>query len=489
MMLLSFSFLLLQGSAYGQESLLDLLTPANNYSQVQVMPDFDGDGFPDFLFSNSQLDSSGIINAGRARIFSSKSGALLFEATGQTAYEGLGSASLGIGDLDADGIADFLIASSNTTVTAYSSRTGMALSQLQNPWGLGRSSTKAILILADDLDLDGHLDYYYGAPNAIGSDGAIVAASSATGTVIWSRLGNPGIEFGRALDTVTDLDGDGVRDLLSCGNNSLECFSGVSGNLLWSKPITAPYQPTLATVDDLNGDAFEDFVYGRTWSDFVYVHSGVDGSLIRSISSHPNDNRFGLGLLRAGDLDGDGAGDFFVGCPLGWFRGRSGMVYLYSGGTGAQLSALIPPPGTKGFGWSEDLHAVGDWDGDGTDDFSSFSEDRSSGRSLLRIHRLVPPLQLTVTGSCPGNLTINVTGGSPFRAYGLAIGNGGSYIPSGGPLEELELGTGLPLYRAARRFDASGVDSFSLVGGAGLCGLALQAVEMQTRSTSATVTL
>lgn len=489
MFTLSLSLFLLQGAAYGQEALLDHLSPVDTTATMQVMPDLDGDGFPEFLFAEPYLGGGGLTAFGAVRIFSSQTGATLFQVRGTADNEKLGIATLVLDDLDADGLADILIARTDTSVTAYSSRTGLPLSHLQDPWGAGRYSSTARLVLADDLDLDGFRDYYYGAPNTPFPEGALAAVSSATGNVIWSQLGGSRVNLGGALDVMNDMDGDGVRDLLSCSTYALECFSGASGATIWSQAIGGTTNPVITTVDDLNGDGLEDLVYGHRYSNDVFVHSGFDGSLIRAIPDYPGDVRFGCGLLRAGDLDGDGAGDFYVGSPESYFHGYVGKIYLFSGGTGTRLATMLPPENTIYFGWDADLHSVGDWDGDGVVDFSSFTRVRYGDGTLVRIHRLVPPLQLAITGSCPGNLTIDVTGGSPFRAYGLAIGNGGSYIPTDGPLEELELGTGVPLFQAARRFNASGVDSFQVFSGAGLCGLTLQVVEMQTRSTSATVIL
>lgn len=488
-MIITFSLISLQGALYGQEPLLDYHSPLNGQDTMQVMPDLDGDGFPDFLFANPFLGGATYPSFGEVRIVSSQTGAQLFQMRGASAYEKLGVGSLALDDLDADGLPDILIARGNTNVTAYSSVTGLPLSQLQDPWGPGRHSNAATLILADDLDSDGFRDYYYGAPNAIGTDGAMAAASSATGNIIWTRLGTPDYDFGRAMDTIADIDGDGIRDLLSCSSYTLECLSGASGVPIWSHSIGTATNPVITAVDDLNGDGIEDLVYGHRYSNDVFVHSGQNGSLIRAIPDYPGDLRFGCGLLRVGDLDSDGAGDFLVGSPESYFHGYVGKVYLFSGGTGARLATLLPPENVHYFGWDEDLGSVGDWDGDGIQDFSSFTWIRVGDGHLLRIHRLVPPLQLTVTGSCPGNLTINVTGGSPFRAYGIAIGNGGVYVPADGPLEELELNTGVPVYRTMRRFDALGADSFSVISPSGACGLTMQVVEMATRSTSATVTL
>jgi len=70
--------------------------------------DADSDGVPD-IFIAAWLNSEGATAAGKAYLYSGASGTLLRTFTSTTAGENLGFDTVGIGDVDADGIPDYLL--------------------------------------------------------------------------------------------------------------------------------------------------------------------------------------------------------------------------------------------------------------------------------------------------------------------------------------------------------------------------------------------
>ena len=71
--------------------------------------DFDGDGRDDFAVGAKEAHLTGP-SAGNVRVFSGRDGALLFERDGAGATAGrYGYAICALGDLDADGYADFAV--------------------------------------------------------------------------------------------------------------------------------------------------------------------------------------------------------------------------------------------------------------------------------------------------------------------------------------------------------------------------------------------
>src|SRR5207247_1656901 len=72
----------------------------------------------------------------------------------------------------------------------------------------------------------------------------------------------------------------------------------------------------------------------------------------------------GWDLILAGDQDGDGYGDLFVGAP----SGDSGRVYLLSGKDGSVLRTYSPREGAGSFGWY--VARLDDLDGDGRPDLA-----------------------------------------------------------------------------------------------------------------------
>ena len=77
----------------------------------------------------------------------------------------------------------------------------------------------------------------------------------------------------------------------------------------------------ISGAGDVNGDGFDDFVVGSGksspggvhYAGIAWVYSGADGSVIHQINGSWADGNFGYTVSGAGDVDGDGFGDFMVG--------------------------------------------------------------------------------------------------------------------------------------------------------------------------------
>ncbi len=85
---------------------------------------------------------------------------------------------------------------------------------------------------------------------------------------------------------------------------------------------------------------------------------------------------------------------------------------------------------------------------------------------------------LTVTGTCPGPVTLDIAGATPFGGVALAYGPAGSFsIPSGG-CAGTSLDIGSPTLATILGADAGGGVSFAVTLPAGACGLTVQAVDL-----------
>jgi hypothetical protein len=260
--------------------------------------DQDGDGHPD-LIVGAPASNGAAQGAGRAYLFSGKNGARLAVLEGEKAGAGFGSivagaksgrrtpilvGSPGAGSASSGRVYVYPSATSAPTFVIESDETGVALGAM-------------FTSLVGDVDGDRVPDVYASdfANSASGpSTGRVYLHSGATGRVIRRLTGEgPGDGFGIGSADVGDVDRDGYDDLLIGA---------------WQHSSGAP-----------SG--------GK-----VYLYSGRDGTVIRTITGRVPGETLGFDATGIGDADGDGVVDFLVTSSWSNISGfRSGRMYLISG--------------------------------------------------------------------------------------------------------------------------------------------------------------
>ncbi|KAA3607841.1 MAG: hypothetical protein DWQ01_12195 [Planctomycetota bacterium] len=249
---------------------------------VDSVGDVNQDGFAELLVGAFGADDNGS-NSGIARVYSGANGNILYGFWGLDAGDQMGRAVAGIGDLDGDGVGDFLLgvpfagATDAGQVQVHSGATGNFLYRLD-----GQESGEMFgseLTGLGDLDNDGFEDFAVGAPKSSlqGIDsGRVAVYSGFAGALLFEFLGDAeGIEFGNSISGPGDLDGDGVPDV----------------------SISAP----------------------RALNNRGYVRSfrGSDGIEIHTIGGPGiGGGQFGFSVAGAGDVNGDGLADLVVGSPF-----------------------------------------------------------------------------------------------------------------------------------------------------------------------------
>ena len=215
-------------------------------------------------------------------------------------------------------------------------------------------------------------------------------------TPVWSQTllagydGQAGSRQGEVFDTLGDLNGDGGREIIvgfpddtTAGVDAgrVVVLSSVDGSTIYS--FQGAPQDRIGTsvsgAGDVNADGTPDFMFGSPSANgrrgAMWVHSGLDGSLIHFQRGLRDGDDYALALDAAGDVDGDGFGDYTVGVPgrqQGGFDDH-GEVWVYSGATQARLFVLTNPSGVPNrFGTL--VSYVGDADGDGLDDVLAGSD-------------------------------------------------------------------------------------------------------------------
>jgi hypothetical protein len=284
------------------------------------------------------------------------------------------------------GVRVSLLLSAIALVAASSARAQIKLEVLHGtPNELLGSDTSPI----GDVNGDGIADFVAGAPSYNNSSGEAVVYSGRDGSVLFHLYGSgPNDEFGGSVSGAGDVNGDGIPDIIvgstymsaSDTTGNAVIFSGADGSILRtligatnSNFIVSP----VAGVGDVNGDGYDDVIVGEPYFNNtqgrIRVYSGFDGSILYEKLGATGE-RLGLSVAAAGDVDNDGTPDFVVGTDDFFLPGS---VYVYSGADGHLLHHFSSATTLDGFG--ESVAGVGDVDGDGYADIGVGSPQDATG--------------------------------------------------------------------------------------------------------------
>ncbi len=345
--------------------------------------DVNGDGYPDFLIGAPYNDEGGS-DAGQVYLMLSgpygwTRDFLLADAEasfiGEAAGDGAGISLAGGGDLDGDGLDDFVISA------PYSDSA------------------------QDDA---GKIYVVFGAVSGWSQDTDLASAHT-------HILGeSEGDNAGSCLDVAPDVTGNGYEDLLIGARYSAEVgdhagkvylLPGAPADL-WSAEVNLGTGETsfvgeadhvaagssCAGIGDIDGDGLGDIAIGATsyatGAGKVYVVHGKTTGWIESQSLSTSDSSFigeaaydhaGRSIAGPGDLDSDGYAELLIGAELNAEPGSMGAGQLYvERGTTAGWSqnqglansdaSMFPTPSCGLQGWA--TAGIGDYNGDGRDDFA-----------------------------------------------------------------------------------------------------------------------
>ena len=356
---------------------------------VSWLGDVDGDSLDDVLISAFANDDGGM-ESGKTYIVS---GATLagdseidladadYSYMGESMYDYSGQSAAGLGDIDGDGLADFVVG-------AYGNDEN------------GASSGSAYVILADSLG----------------------SSSAGLGSADYQLLGESGSDYaGYSVAGPGDVDGDGLADVLvgAYRNGSTATLAGkaylvvaddltssrfyLSGaSSAWTGEGANDYLGYIvSSAGDVDGDEQADIMIGAYSNDDSAADAGKSyvmlGSSLTSGTSSVSvaDYQFygestadhaGQWLGSAGDVDGDGLGDLVFGAPASdtWY-GNGGKTYLTLA-TSIMLGdndladadyQFMGESSSDYTGWS--AKGVGDINADGLADFVSCSTGNDDG--------------------------------------------------------------------------------------------------------------
>jgi hypothetical protein len=312
---------------------------------------------------------------------------------GDAAGDSLGTSLRTIGDVNGDGIPDFVAGAPHPVpqygigageAIVFSGADGSVLYRFHGTLAIGGDFFGQYVDGAGDVNGDGVPDIIVGSTYITANDttGNAMVFSGATGGVLYTFFDEVNPEpFPSPVAGVGDVNGDGYADVLVAqeeavgANGRARVYSGRDGSILYEYVGTAGEHlgSSVAAAGDVDGDGRPDFMVGA-WTPYhahVYVYSGANGNLLYSLASTsttiaPGDG-FGLSLAGVGDVNGDGHADLIVGASFeSAIASNAGAAYVYSGHDGSLLHTFRGTVAYSELG--ECVAAGGDYDGDGRPD-------------------------------------------------------------------------------------------------------------------------
>ena len=356
--------------------------------------DVNNDGFDDLIVGAIWNDAGGA-DAGRAYVFSGKTGDTIYVFTGEAAGDWFGISVASAGDVDNDGFDDLIVGAVFNDaggdrlgrVYVFSGQTGDTIYTFAGETAVDLFGWS--VASAGDVNNDGYADLIVGAVanDAAGRNaGRAYVFSGLTGDTFYVFTGEAaGDNFGNSVASAGDVNNDGFDDLV-VGAHAVPggtkpgrayVFSGLNGDTIYvftGEAAGDRFGIRVASAGDVNNDGIDDLIVGAHYNNAggfrtgrAYVFSGLNGDTLYIFTGDEEWGFFGFSVTSAGDVDNDNFDDLIVGAPLYDAGGHSsGRAFVFSGQTGDTLHVFNGEAEGDNFGvWAA---SAGDVNNDGFDD-------------------------------------------------------------------------------------------------------------------------
>jgi hypothetical protein len=381
---------------------------------IDGLGDISGDGLGDIIAGASYADPGGVQKAGSVFIYSGGNGALLQQLDGESAESYFGRSVNGPGDLNGDGVPDFVVSAPHKyplggEVVAFS---GADFSEIYTVEG-GSSSYGYGSAVGDAPDADGdgvrellvsHLATTAGYPGFVdvlsGSDGHLIRSLG--------PVPNYGMMTVINGSSAGYFDGDDVADwavyfgtttVEMCGAVGTLVFSGDTGEVIFASQLDGDHCSlgggNVLPAGDLNADGYDDvWVVSEAFDcggalalGGVRVYLGPTGSLLYEACGDSAYGAYGDSAAPVEDLDCDGIGELLVSAPWTSAPGptHGGAIYLVRGSDGERIDQALGQSADERLGWA--IGTVGDVDGNGLSDIAALSLEGGQS-SAIRLYRV-----------------------------------------------------------------------------------------------------
>lgn len=377
---------------------------------VAGIGDINGDGKSDFLVGDRIMNTAHVIFG--ANNFPNNIDVLTLNGTNGFSITNGGYVIAAAGDVNGDGIDDFLIGGDHAVYVIFGAHTfpkAIDVGRLNITTGFkiildeAKASVWSVASIGD-VNGDGKSDIIVG----IDGDGAYVVfgtscfpasinASLLNGRNGFKITGPAPTEFGAVVASAGDINGDGKLDIIVGGEGSrayvifgsntcsisidISELDGTNGFMIKGDSYSR-MRTVVSSAGDTNGDGISDLIIGSSGDSTVYVVFGtssfppvintdikmLDGVDLLKIKG---DDWFGGSVAGIGDINDDGKSDIIIGTE------RSGAHVIFGASSFPDTLEVSELSGRNGFSltgpmyfyFGESVAGIGDINGDGKPDF------------------------------------------------------------------------------------------------------------------------